>query len=91
MSALTTSRCDVVNRTVATEESKVIRRLWQFTTLTRAFGAQAQYDGLALRRKQHAMAVIPDIVAVELSEQSLTANPLWLMEFSDIQQLTARQ
>lgn len=90
MSALTTNGCDVVNRTVATEESEVVRRLRQFTALTRGFWAQAQHDGFALRREQHAMAVIPDIVAVELSEQSLTANPLWLMEFSDIQSLTAR-
>jgi hypothetical protein len=91
MSALFSSRCDVVNRTVAAEESEVIRRIRQVTALTRDMLAQLLNDGFALRREQHAMAVIPDIVAVELSEQSLTANPLWMIAFSDIQQLTARQ
>jgi hypothetical protein len=81
----------VVNCAVAAEESKVIRRFRQVTARTRELWAQLSSDEFELRRRQHAMAVIPDIVAVEMSEQSLTANPLWLIEFSDIQQLTARQ
>lgn len=91
MSALISNGCDVVNCAVAAEESEVIRRFRQVTALTRDLWAQLANDDFATRRRQHAMAVIPDIVAVELSQQSLTANPLWLIEFSDIQQLTARQ
>jgi hypothetical protein len=91
MSALIGNRCDVVNCAVAAEESEVIRRIRQVTALTREMLAQLSSDEFALRREQHAMAVIPDIVAVELSEQSLTANPLWMIAFNDIQQLTARQ
>jgi hypothetical protein len=89
MSVLIEKCCDVVDRAAVAGESDVIRRARQLAVAVREACVPERGDGIAARRR-HAMSVIADIVAVEWMELSRSVNPMWVMEFSDIRQLTAR-
>jgi hypothetical protein len=89
MSVLIEKCCDVVDRAAVAGESDVIRRARQLAAAVRGACALWRVDGVAARRG-HAMSVIADIVAVELMEQSRSVNPLWVIDFSEIRQLSAR-
>lgn len=89
MSVLIEKRCDVMDSAAVAGESDVIRRARQLAAAVRGACALMRVDGIAARRR-HAMSVIADIVAVEWMELSRSVNPLWVIDFSDIRQLSAR-
>jgi len=89
MSAMIGNRCDVMSKAAVAGESDVIHRSRQLATVVRELCAPWRVDGIVARRR-HAMSVITDIVAVEWMELSRSVNPMWVIDFSDIKQLTAR-
>ncbi|GEM_PF-3317276 len=90
MSVLLTRQIERSDMAAAVGGSLVVRRLGQLSNAIGAALSPASITEHWELRRRYAMSVITDIIAVELAEAERRESPLWLIDFDDIRQLTAR-
>lgn len=90
MSVPLTRRVETGDVAAAVGGSEVVRHLGQLSNAVGAMLAHASITEQWELRRRYAMSVITDIIAVELAEAARRENPMWVIGFEDIRQLTAR-